>query len=60
MIFGGRLPDRFLEAGVFDDDAAHFQTIVLSMPEPNRLLLEYEIALATHGAAQGKCTNTCR
>jgi hypothetical protein len=46
VIFGGRLPDRFLEAGVFDDDAAHFQNIVLSMPEPSRLLLAYEIALA--------------
>ena len=45
VIFGGRLPDRFLEAGVFDDDAAHFQNIVLSMPEPSRLLLAYEIAL---------------
>ena len=44
VIFGGRLPDRFLEAGVFDDDAAHFQNIVLSMPEPSRLLQAYEIA----------------
>ena len=31
---------------MFDDDAAHFQNIVLSMPEPSRLLLAYEIALA--------------
>ena len=46
VIFGGRLPDRFLEAGVVDDDAAHFQKIVLSMPEPTRLLLKYETALA--------------
>jgi len=30
---------------VLDDDAAHFQNIVLSMPEPSRLLLAYEIAL---------------
>ena len=46
VIFGGRLPDRFLEAGVLDDDAAHFQKIVLLLPEPSRLLLEYETALA--------------
>ena len=44
VILVGRIPDRFLEAGVFDDDAAHFQNIV-SMPEPSRLLLAYEIAL---------------
>ena len=46
VIFGGRLPDRFLQAGVLDDDASHFQKIVLSMPVPSRLLQEYEAALA--------------
>ena len=46
VIFGGRLPDRFLEAGVFDDDAARFQKIVLAMPEPSRLLPVYEAARA--------------
>ena len=29
---------------MFDDDAAHFQNIVLSMPEPSRLFRAYEIA----------------
>ena len=46
VIFGGRLPDRFLQAGVLDDDASHFQKLVLSMPVPSRLLQEYEAALA--------------
>ena len=46
VIFGGRLADRFLEAGVFDDDAARFQKIVLAMPEPSRLLPVYEEARA--------------
>ena len=46
VVFGGRLLDRFLEAGVVDDDVAHFQKIVLATPETRRLLREYEAALA--------------
>ena len=45
-VFGGRLLDRFLEAGVVDGDVARFQKIVLAAPEPSRLLREYEAALA--------------
>ena len=46
VVFGGRLPERFLEAGVVDDDVAHFQKIVLAAPEPRRLLWSYEAKLA--------------
>jgi len=42
---GGRLPDR-LWAGALDDDAAHFEKIVLAMPEPSRLLPVHEEARA--------------
>jgi hypothetical protein len=31
LVAGGRLPSRFLEAGVLDDDAAHLQKIVMKM-----------------------------
>ena len=31
---------------MLDDDAAHFQKIVLAMPQPSRLLPEYEAARA--------------
>ena len=43
-IFGGRLPVRYLAAGVLDDYSAHFQNILFSMPEPSRLLLAYDMA----------------
>jgi len=42
---GGGLPDR-LWAGALDDDAAHFEKIVLAMPEPSRLLPVHEEARA--------------
>ena len=38
--------DSFLEAGVVDDDVAHFQKIVLAAPEPSCRLRAYEAALA--------------
>ena len=45
-----RLLARFLEAGVFDDDAAHFENIVLAMPAPSRLVPVYEAARAALAA----------
>ena len=35
VVFGGRLPERFLEAGVVDDDVAHFQKICLLYTSPS-------------------------
>ena len=44
VIFGGRLPDRLLEAGVLDDDVAHFEQIIPAQPEVNGPLDDYTLS----------------
>ena len=44
VIFGGRLPDRLLEAGVLDDDVAHMERIILAQLGVRAPLEEYELS----------------
>lgn len=55
VIFGGRLPEELCDTGLFDDDVAHFERIILAVPAVTEALRQCETLRARLESQHAVC-----